>query len=135
MRQQMVWAIALAIAWFGIGCADSNEDSGGPTARVIPPAGAAGAMGNVPTGPAVSGASGRSAAPPFNSGTGSGVSGAPSMPLPMGGAPTVGGAGAGVAGMVAAASGAGGTMSEPTPRMGETCLQAGNGMYTERGPY
>jgi hypothetical protein len=26
-------------------------------------------------------------------------------------------------------------MTEPTPRMGETCLQAGNGMYTERGPY
>jgi hypothetical protein len=62
--------------------------------------------------------------------------------MPMAGAPGVGGAGAGAgtagsaggAGMMASA-GAGGVATPPTPHMGETCLQAGNGMYTERGPY
>jgi hypothetical protein len=34
-----------------------------------------------------------------------------------------------------ATAGAGGTMTEPTPRMGDTCLKPGNGMYTEQGPY
>jgi len=126
---RVVWAIASAIAWFGIGCADrADESGGGSMASVAPPAGAAGAMGSVPAASAGSGASGQSSNPPVNSGTaGSGVGAGSSAPDPT--------AGAGAGGMDAPTSGTGGMMTEPTPRMGETCLQAGNGMYTERRPY
>jgi hypothetical protein len=123
--------VAGALAGAAIGCADSAKDEG--PASVSPPIGAGGAMGNLPNS-AGTGASGQSARPPINSGNaGTGMSAGTSAPTPTGGSPSLGGTGA--AGMVATTGGAGGSMTEPEPRMGDTCLQAGNGMYTEQGPY
>lgn len=42
---------------------------------------------------------------------------------------------AGAAGGMQAAGASGATDQPPTPRMGETCLQAGDGSYEEQGPY
>jgi hypothetical protein len=132
MRRRMVWAIAPAIAWFGIGCGDSE----GGTKTAVTPIGVAGAAGGVSASSAGSGASGQRSAPPVDMSMARSGSGGSSTEVPRAGSAADGGAGS--AGRVATGgtgTGTGGTMTEPPPHMGETCLQAGNGMYTEQGPY
>ena len=129
-----------------VGCAaDSggSDNKPGASSSVNPPA-SGGATGgtaapgtvNGGTGGKTTGTSGPGQAAGGGAGIGTGAGtgmmaatgGAPApMNLGTGGTTTVQTGGTG---------GSGGMMAPPpTPHMGETCLQAGNGMYTEPGPY
>jgi hypothetical protein len=120
-----------------LGCSSDDGKTGmTPMATVGLPNSGAGAGATAGTGSLVNGTAGTTSPQPGAAGsTGTAGTGMTTGggPAPSGGAPAVGGNGAG--GMAAVTGGNGGSDMPRTPRGDSTCLEPGNGMYTEQGPY
>jgi len=134
-----LWAAAVvAFAW-SAGCSGTDgagDDSQGGGGVLPPPTGTVGGAG---LGATSGGSAAPVAAPSGTAGVGSGLAGggdsaagpAGSPGLGAGGLDMMGAAGTGVD-MGTAGSG---VATQPTPHGDSTCLQAGNGDYTNPGPY
>jgi hypothetical protein len=140
MGQQLrVWCAISALACAGA-CSsdDGGSKNGGPGSTVNSPVtGATGGSGGKAAMTGSGGSFGNSPTGGAGMGSGGMITGSGGTPAPGG---MMGGTGGttmvqmGTGGMSAGTGGAG-MQPPPTPHMGETCLQAGNGMYTEQGPY